>query len=63
VTRIFLAALTSVTLTAAAIAAPAFAADMHPGPARMHKPVMTHRTAPHRHPIHCTIRHHHRVCV
>jgi hypothetical protein len=61
-TRIFVAALTSATL-AAAIAAPALAADVHDGPARLHKPVVMNRMAPHHHPIHCTIRRHHRVCV
>jgi hypothetical protein len=56
-TRILLAA-----LTAAAIAAPALAADIHHGPARMHRPVVANRMAAHHHPIHCTIRHHHRIC-
>ena len=60
-TRILLAALTSAAL-AAAIAAPALAADTDHGPARMHKPVVMNRMAPHHHPIHCTIRHHHRIC-
>lgn len=60
-TRILLAALTSTTL-AAAIAAPAFAAEMHDGPVRMHKPVVENRMGAHHHPVHCTIRHHHRIC-
>jgi Spy/CpxP family protein refolding chaperone len=61
-TRILLAALTSGALAAAAIAVPALAADIHQGPARTHKPVVMNRAAPHHHPIHCTIRHHHRIC-
>jgi len=60
-TRILLAVLTSAAL-AAAIAGPSFALEAHGGPARMHRPVTANRMAPHHHPIHCTIRHHHRIC-
>jgi hypothetical protein len=53
-----------VALAAAALAAaPALAAEFHHGPERMHKPVVMNRMAPHHHPVHCAIRHHHRVCV
>jgi hypothetical protein len=57
-TRILIAA-----LTCAAIAAPALAAEIHHGPDRMHKPVVMGHMAAHHHPVHCTIRHHHKVCV
>lgn len=58
-TRILLAALTTAIL---ATAAPVLAANIHDGPARMHKPVTANHMAARHHPVHCTIRHHHRVC-
>jgi hypothetical protein len=57
--RIFLVALASAALAAA----PALADEIHHGPVRMHRPVVMNHMAAHHHPIHCTIRHHHRVCV
>jgi hypothetical protein len=60
-TRILLAALSSAALVAA-IAAPALADEVHHGPDRMHHPMEMNRMAPHHHPVHCTIRHHHRIC-
>ncbi|HLY81144.1 MAG TPA: hypothetical protein VKQ70_17325 [Caulobacteraceae bacterium] len=61
-TRILLAALASASLASAA-ATPTLAAEIdHGGPARMHKPAHVNRMAAHHHPIHCTIRHHHRIC-
>ncbi len=56
-TRILLA-----VLAAAAIAAPALAAELHHGPDRMRGPVGSNHMGAHHHPIHCTIRHHHRIC-
>ena len=47
---------------AAVAAAPVMAAEIHHGPVVMHKPVIRH-VVPHRHVVHCTIRHHHKVCV
>jgi hypothetical protein len=52
--RIFLAALASATLAAV------------PALADTHHVVVVHRPAHHmvvRHVVHCTIRHHHKVCV
>ena len=64
-TRILLVALTSATL-AAAVAAPALAAELGHGPTRLqsrvHTPASVNRMAPHHRPKHCTIRHHHLIC-
>ena len=60
--RIVFAALTAAAL-AAGVASPALADDPHhDGPTRMHRPAVVNRMAPHHHPVHCTIRHHHRIC-